>query len=82
MQFFFIIHRIISNKTIEIKFNELSNNVSIKLINGLRLYISLIKRNIDNEKILKQHLLTLVLKTKKLLFALNYFLEYCHLIAT
>ena len=36
------------------KFNELSNNMSIKLINGLRLYISLIKKNIDNgKKILK-----------------------------
>ena len=53
-----------SSQTIEMKFNELSNNMSIKLINGLRLYISLIKKNIDNgKKSLK--LLTLVFKTKK-----------------
>ena len=38
-----------SNQTIEIKFSELSN----KLINGLKLYISLIKRNIYNGKNLK-----------------------------
>ena len=42
-----------SSQTIEMKFNELSNNMSIKLINGLRLYISLIKKNIDNGKNLK-----------------------------
>ena len=35
------------------KFNKLLNNMSIKLIDGLGLYIFLIKKNIDNEKILK-----------------------------
>ena len=48
--FFFTIYKKMSSQTIEMKFNELSNNMSIKLINGLRLYISLIKKNIDNGK--------------------------------
>ena len=32
------------------KFNELSNHVNIELINGSRLHISLIKKNINNGK--------------------------------
>ena len=39
-----------SSQLIEIKFNELSNNISIKLIDGLGLYIYLIKNNIGNRK--------------------------------
>ena len=35
------------------KFNKLLNDISIKLIDGLELYTFLIKKNIDNEKILK-----------------------------
>ena len=33
-----------SNQTIEMQFNKLSNKMNIKLINVLRLYISLIKK--------------------------------------
>ena len=44
-----------SSQLIEIKFNELSNNISIKLIDGLGLYIYLIKNNIGNgKKIIKK----------------------------
>ena len=41
-----------SNQAIEMKFNELSNNMNIKLINGSELHIFLIKKNIyiDNGK--------------------------------
>ena len=39
-----------SSQVIEIKLNELSNNTSIKLMDGLGLYIYLIKNNIDNGK--------------------------------
>ena len=38
-----------SNQEIEMKFNELSNNTNIKLINGSGLHISLVKK-IDNGK--------------------------------
>ena len=42
-----------SSQTIEMKFNELSNNMSIKLINGLRLYIFQLKGILIMTKILK-----------------------------
>ena len=42
-----------SSQTTEMRFNKLSNNVNIKLINGLGLHISLIKKNINNGKNLK-----------------------------
>ena len=41
-----------SNQAIEMKFNELSNNMNSKLINGLGLHISLIKKILILEKIL------------------------------
>ena len=62
------------SQTIEMKFNELSN----KLINGLGLYISLIKNNTDNRKNHEIKLLTLVFKTKNWFFALIYLLQYYH----
>ena len=42
-----------SSQTTEMRFNKLSNNVNIKLINGLGLHIFLIKKNINNGKNLK-----------------------------
>ena len=42
-----------SSQKTEMKFKKLSNNMNIKLVNGLGLYISLIKKNIDNGKNLK-----------------------------
>ena len=51
--FFCTAYKKLSSQTIEMKFNELSNSMSIELINGLRLYSFLMKKNIDNEKNLK-----------------------------
>ena len=42
-----------SNQTREMEFSELSDNMNIKLINGLGVYISLIKNDTDNGKNLK-----------------------------
>ena len=36
-----------SNQTVKVKFSDLSNKMNINLKNGLKLYISLIKNNID-----------------------------------
>ena len=42
-----------SSQKTEMKFKKLSNNMNIKLVNGLGLHISLIKKNTDNGKNLK-----------------------------
>ena len=57
-----------SNQTTELKFNELSNTMSIKLINGLGLYISLIKKNIDNGKNLKKKTVDSSIQNKEIAF--------------
>ena len=57
-----------SNQTTELKFNELSNTMSIKLINGLGLYISLIKKNIDNGKNLKIKTVDSSIQNKEIAF--------------
>ena len=53
--FVFFFHHIqkMPSQKIEMKFNELSNNMNIKLINELKLYTFLIKDNTDNGKIIK-----------------------------
>ena len=57
-----------SSQTIEMKFNELLNNMNIKLINRLKLHISLITKNIDNRKSLKIKATDSSIQNKKIAF--------------
>ena len=50
------------------KFNELWNNMSIKLIDGSRLYISLIKKNIGNGKNFKIKPVNFSIENKEIAF--------------
>ena len=50
------------------KFNKLSNDLNIKLINGSELYISLIKKNINNGKNLKIKTVGYSIQNKQIAF--------------
>ena len=59
---------ILSIKERKMKFNKLSNDLNIKLINGWELYISLIKKNIDNGKNLKIKTVGYSIQNKQIAF--------------